>query len=126
MGVLQSCSQGAIGNSTSAPMAISLNTTSYCGQLSLPIEECVTVNAPQEWPTSISPSDEGGVVVKVEGVTGLSCETLDLAFDDEGKGGGDIDDIQLKGDIALISFKEKRSEYMLFVYYIVRNFGVNL
>ena len=135
MGVLQSGSQGELGKSSSAPMGFSPSSTGNQRELSLPIEESVKLNAPHEWPSFSTesedtvpaaaqaqlsgqhslPSNEGGVVVQVEGVTGLTSDSLDLAFDDEDKGGGEIDDIQWKGDIALISFKEKRSECFLFI-----------
>ena len=63
----------------------------------------------------LSPYDEGGVVVQVEGVMGLPRGSFDVAFHNQEKGGGEIDDIQLKGDIALISFKTRESECFLFI-----------
>ena len=95
--------------------------TGNSGQSTLPIEEGFSPNLPQECPIFASepegplpaatqlhslPSDEGGAVVQVEGVVGLDNDYLELAFDDDDKGGGDIDEIDLKGKIALITFKD--------------------
>ena len=95
--------------------------TGNSGQSTLPIEEGFSPKLPQEWPTFASepegplpaatqphspPPDVGGAVVQVEGVEGLDKDFLELSFDDDDKGGGDIDEIDVKGSIALITFKD--------------------
>ena len=99
--------------------------TGNSGQSTLAIEEGFNSNLTQEWPTFAPepegplpaatqphspPSDVGGAVVQVEGVEGLTKDYLELGFDDDDKGGGEIDEIDLKGNIALITFKDVKGE----------------
>ena len=57
-------------------------------------------------------SDQNSAMVQVEGVTGLNSKYLRVAFDNEDQGGGEIDDIVLNGDVALITFKDIIGKYM--------------
>ena len=130
MGILQSDGQVAIiGNSALTPLGFSSDSMASSGQPHLTnVEGGVNENIPQDWPSfssdheseEMSPtstkqlrhpsssSDKGGAVVQVEGVRGLNRDHLDMRFDDEDKGGGEIDEIELKEDVALITFKDAK------------------
>ena len=129
LGIKQSNDQeSSIGNSSLPPMGCSPNNT---GGSSQPIphiaEGDVSESIPlQEWPLfpeyeqpspttpqSVSQADQGGAMVQVEGVAGLSSKHLEVAFDNEDEGGGKIDDIALNGDIAIITFQDVNGEGML-------------
>ena len=58
-------------------------------------------------------------MVQVEGVTGLTTEYLRVAIDNEDQGGGEIDDIVLNGDVALITFKDVKGKCLHSVPHIV-------
>ena len=128
-GIKQSNDQeSSIGNSSLPPMGCSPNNT---GGSSQPIPHVVegdgSESAPtQDWPSfpedeqpspttpqSVSQADQGVTMVQVEGVAGLNSKHLEVAFDNEDEGGGEIDDIVLNGDIAIITFKDVNGEGML-------------
>ena len=111
------------------PLGFSPDSIASNGQPHLTnVEQGVNENIPQDWPSfcsdheseEMSPasakplrhpsssSDKGGAVVQVEGVRGLNRDHLDLGFDDEDKGGGEIDGIELKEDVALVTFKDAK------------------
>ena len=95
--------------------------------LPVPVSEKVP---PQEWPsfsseseqplpTTAQPviqasslSDQKSAIVQVKGVGGLNSKYLRVAFDNEEQGGGEIDDIVLNGDIALITFRDVKGRCM--------------
>ena len=125
LGVMQSDDQKAsIGKSSLIPTGYSpVNTgepmphTGTSGEVSESVP-------PQEWPSfppendqplpttappltqALSISDQNSAMVQVEGVSGLNSKYLRVAFDNEDQGGGEIDDIVLNGDVALITFKD--------------------
>ena len=125
LGVMQSDDQKAsIGKSSLIPTGYSpvnagepMPHTSTTGEVSESVP-------PQEWPSfppendqplpttappvtqALSISDQNSAMVQVEGVSGLNSKYLRVAFDNEDQGGGEIDDIVLNGDVALITFKD--------------------
>ena len=125
MGVMQSDDQEAsIGKSSHVPTGYSpvnagepMPHTGTSGEVSESVP-------PQEWPSfppendqplpttappltqALSISDQNSAMVQVEGVSGLNSKYLRVAFDNEDQGGGEIDDIVLNGDVALITFKD--------------------
>ena len=134
LGIVQSDDQeGSIGKSSHTPMGYS---PVKAGGGSQPMPHAGTGHGevsesipPQEWP-SFSPeseqplptttqpvsqassmSDQNSAMVQVEGVKGLNSKHLSVAFDNEEQGGGEIDDIVLNGDIALITFKDVKGKY---------------
>ena len=94
---------------------------------SVPLQEWPSVSeeSKQLLPTTAPPVsqassmlDKNSAMVQVEGVSGLNSKYLSIAFDNEDQGGGEIDDIVLNGDVALITFKDVIGKCMHFVPHI--------